>query len=238
MMTQKLQQPPTVHVSTPSAPAANVNNDFPSFNGARFKPNNPAFRHRSVSPAVKRTHDNVDNSAGNADGDNKEGWNTVARRRRNPATQGSSKVSLKIAEAGHELFPPYDIYIANTHPDSTAEIIEEVLTEIAANMPEGMKLNEELKIAETECQTKERPGVKLYSKSWRVRVEAKFKEHICRPEAIPAGWTSRKFYPKREPRQPPVPLHPTKMSRLETGAGQPPLGAAAAGQPGYKPPGL
>ena len=236
MMNQKLQQPSAVHISTPSAPAANMNNDFPSFSGgARLKPNNPAFRPRSISPAVKRTHDNIDNAAA-ADGD-KEGWNTVARRRRNPATKGNSKVDLKIAKH-NDICAPYDIYIANTHPESTEEIIREVLEEIADDMPDGMKLEEKLKIVEIECQTKERPGVKLYSKSWRVRVEDRFREHICRPEAIPAGWTSRKFYPKREPRQPPVPLHPTKKICSETSAGQPPLGAAAAGQPGYNPPGL
>ena len=56
------------------------------------------------------------------------------------------------------------MYIANTHPESTPEIITDVLTDIAHNMPEGMELTEEFKILEIECQTKEIPGKKPFSK--------------------------------------------------------------------------
>ena len=43
----------------------------------------------------------------------------------------------------------------------------------------------------------------------------KFREHMLRPEAYPAGWTTRKYFPPRAPR-PPVPeLHPS--------AAQPPV---------------
>ena len=45
---------------------------------------------------------------------------------------------------------------------------------------------------------------------------------MCRPEAIPAGWTSRKFYPRREPRKPSE-LNPFKKAASGSGL----LGAAA-----------
>ena len=46
------------------------------------------------------------------------------------------------------------------HPVLTKEIISEVLIYIAKNMPEELKLSEDPKIIEIECQTKERPGFK------------------------------------------------------------------------------
>ena len=114
-----------------------------------------------------------------------------------------------------KVFAPYEVYIANTHPESTEEIIKDVLMDIAHNMPDGMKLKEELRILEIECQTKEIPGKKPFSKSWRVRVDNKFKDHIRRPEAIPSGWTSRRYYPKREPRRQVPSLHPNKKLAID-----------------------
>ena len=89
-----------------------------------------------------------------------------------------------------------------------------------------------------ECLTKEKEGYKPWCKNWRVRVPQKHKQHMMRPEALPEGWTSRRFYPARAPRPPPPPAHglPTAAQvavvTAAAAAGQP-----AAGQPGHLPPG-
>ena len=69
---------------------------------------------------------------------------------------------------------------------------------------------------EVECLTKPREdGRRVWTKTFRVQVPHKFREHMLRPEAYPAGWTTRKYFPPRTPR-PAVPeLHPT--------AAQPPV---------------
>ena len=67
------------------------------------------------------------------------------------------------------------------------ELIKEVLIDVSRQMPENMKLDTDLKIEVVECLTKPRERVPFnpWSKSWRIRVENRFKEHILRPEAIP-----------------------------------------------------
>ena len=51
---------------------------------------------------------------------------------------------------------PYDVFVGNTHPQSTVEIVKEVLKKVSESMPEEMKLNEPLEILEVECLTKPR----------------------------------------------------------------------------------
>ena len=221
---QQLQQLANKTVVPTSTPTNGATLSVPpaSFGGVRTRTN--VNKSRSVSPSVKRPLEDSES--------NKEKWNEVVKRKRKPAaTKGSSSVNI-LGSGSDKIFAHYDVYIANTHPESTDKIIEEVLTEIANNMPEGLKLNEKLKILEIECQSKQTPGVKLYSKSWRVRVENKFKEHMCRPEAIPAGWTSRKFYPKREPRKL-SDLNPLKRPAIGSG-----ISAAAGGDLRHNIPGL
>ena len=105
---------------------------------------------------------------------------------------------------------PYDVVIGNTNPGSTEEIIKRVLVHVAENMVEELKLKEPLEMLEVECLTKPRDdGRRIWTRTWRVQVPNKFKDHILRPEAFPAGWTTRRYFPPRAPR-PPVPeLDPT-----------------------------
>ena len=49
----------------------------------------------------------------------------------------------------------------------------------------------------------------MWFKNWRVRVDSRFREHMTRAEAYPSGWTSRRYFPPREPRNV-AELHPTK----------------------------
>ena len=140
---------------------------------------------------------------GNNGGGNQAGRNQGRRQR--PVQQGTAQVKVDGCEAA-----PYDVVIGNTNPGSTEEIIKRVLVHVSENMAEGLKLKEPLEILEVECLTKPREdGRRIWTRTWRVQVPSKFKDHILRPEAFPAGWTTRRYIPPRAPR-PPVPeLDPT-----------------------------
>ena len=95
------------------------------------------------------------------------------------------------------------------------DIIKDVLVQVSEAMEGENKLEEKLQISEVECLTKPREdGRRIWSRTWRVQVPNRFRDYICKPEALPVGWTSRKYFPPRDPRtpRPPVPgLHPTGM---------------------------
>jgi len=95
---------------------------------------------------------------------------------------------------------PYEVWIGNTHPASTKDIIQEVLVECGRRM-EGGGLEEELTILEVECLTKPRDdGKEPYTKQWRVKVPNRFREHMKKPAAYQVGWSSRRFFPARSSR--------------------------------------
>ena len=166
--------------------------------------------------------------------DRNDKWKDINRKRKPKVQQGISKVDL----ANRATVTPFDVVIGNTHPDSDKDIIIEVLRDVSKQMPDDMKLETDLEILDAICLTKPREdGSKLWSKSWQVRVPQKFKDHILRPEAIPAGWTSRRFFPPRQ-KKPPVPdLHPARRAnnaQIETVVN---ASAAKYGEPGFIPPG-
>ena len=104
---------------------------------------------------------------------------------------------------------PYDVCVGNTYPGSTEEIIRSVLQKAAQGMLKELKLQEPLEILEVECLTQPRDdGRRIWVKTWRVQVPNKFKEYMLRPEAYPAGWTTRKYFPPRAQRPPVAALDP------------------------------
>ena len=106
-------------------------------------------------------------------------WNQVVGRGRKKVQYGTSQVKVTGGEAA-----PYDVFVRNTHPDTTENIVKEVLAQVSLNIPEEMKLEEPLSILEVECLTKPRTdGRKSWTKNWRVQVSNRFREHILRPEA-------------------------------------------------------
>ena len=154
-------------------------------------------------------------------------YRDVTRRRRpKQGVQGTSKVVIKEAAA----IAPVEFHIGNTHVDSDADTVKRVLKLVASALPAEMALDGELEVEVVECLTKEKEGYKPWCKNWRVRVPQKHKQHMMRPEALPEGWTSRRFYPARPPRPPPPPAHglPTAAQVAVV---------TAAGQPGHLPPG-
>ena len=125
-------------------------------------------------------------------------------RKPKPVQYGTSVVNVAGSEAA-----PYEVFIGNTNPASTKEIIKQVLQECAVTMSEEFKLTEQLGILEVECLTKDRSdGYPIRTKSWRVRVPHKFRDHMMRAEAYPMGWSSRRYFPPRAPRPVVPPLNP------------------------------
>ena len=163
---------------------------------------------RERSPSMKRSADaaQLENSDGSGSRQPAETpWSQVVSRnqgrRQRPVQYGTAKVNIAGGEAR-----PFDIVVGNTNPASSEGLIKEVLIEVAKAMPEKVDLD----ILEVECLTKPRDdGRRIWTKTFRVQVPDKFREHMMCPEAYPVGWTSRKYFPPRAPR-PPVPeLHPT-----------------------------
>ena len=118
--------------------------------------------------------------------------------------------TASLAEGTNAAAAPYDVVIGNTHPESTEDIIKNVLMKVSEGMSEELKPQRPLEISEIECLTKPRTdGSRIWTKTWRVQVPNMFRDHMMRPEAYPAGWNTRRYFPPRPPR-PPVPdLDPT-----------------------------
>ena len=153
-------------------------------------------------------------------------WSQVVagRGRKRPIQYGTntSQVKVKGAEAA-----PYDVYVGNTHPDSTEDIVKQVLIEVSQNMSEENKLDEPLQILEVECLTKPRTdGRKIWSRNWRVQVPNRFCEHMLKSEAYPSGWSSRRYFPARAAHSAVPPLYPNGCD-----AKRPNLGPGHEGNP-------
>ena len=236
----RVQAPARVPAPAPGpAPAVMVNGDpAPNF-GALFR-----GRSQTISGAGGQRSNSkrrrVGEDGDSAAVDNNEGFVPVDRRRRKPkATPGSNSVQVNVANAINHC----DFYIGNTHPDSDMNLIKEVLILASKNMPDDMKLDSDLEVEVVKCLSELREGqTHLYSKNWHIRVPQKFKTHMERPEALPIGWTCRKFYAPRRPRPPVSDLRPVTAGHLAAvrqAAGQsraqPQL---PHGAPGYVPPGL
>ena len=152
--------------------------------------------------------------------ENTDGFQLVmGRKKKQPrkVQYGTGKTSK--GGAGGEA-SPYEVWIGNTHPDSTEDIIREVLTELGKKTEGDTTLSEDLQVLECECLTKPRTdGRKLYSKQFRVKVSSRFREHMMKPEAFQVGWSTRRYFPA----MPKVPeLHLATGAAREVAAGAAP----------------
>ena len=197
--TSKVEHFPAIHVSDTSGTSGR------NIQKGSLAPNN---RVRSVSPSIKRKDSPVDlHTDQSSQQQVEEPWSKVVGRggnrnkqqgrRERPVQHGTAQVKVAGSEAA-----PYDVVIGNTNPASTDDIIKSVLTHVADNMEGEFKLKEPLHIMEVECLTKPREdGSRIWTKTWRVQVPARFKDYMLRPEAYPAGWTCRRYFPLRAQRQ-------------------------------------
>ena len=137
-------------------------------------------------------------ASGGAGGANKETWAVVANRtkpKRKPPTRGTSKVELT-----KSVVAPFDLFIANTDVMCEANDIKEALKKVAEQAPEDIRPDEQFEVIDAELMTKEIEGIRMRRKSWRVRVAWKYREYILKPDALPCGWTSRRYFPSRPKR--------------------------------------
>ena len=106
---------------------------------------------------------------------------------------GKAKVEVAGSEAA-----PYEVFIGNTHPNSTEEKISEVLVKCSEQFSGDEKFESPLQILKVTCLSKPNPsGEPLRTKCWKVQVPNKFREHMLKDEAYPYGWSHRRFSPKR-----------------------------------------
>ena len=145
-------------------------------------------RERSRSPAVKRGHNDVVKSSNeNQDGDGD--YQTVNNRRRNrKMNYGTNKIDEAGAEAA-----PIEVFVGNTNPRATDEIIKRVLVKCAEKMPDGPKLE----ILEVKLLTNPDRDPNPRFISWMVKVPYAFKNLMVDDAFYPSGCSHRKYFPKR-----------------------------------------
>ena len=144
-----------------------------------------------------------------------ESWVDPRQRKPRKVNYGKSEITVAGGEAA-----PYEVFIGNTNPASTEEIIKEVLIKCSESVPAEVKLAEPLQILEVTCMTKpSSDGTPLRTKCWKVVVPNKFREHMLRDESFPCGWSHRRFFPKKSTRPGVPPLDPLQK-RPNLGHGQ------------------
>ena len=163
---------------------------------------------RSRSPSTKRGHDQVGadgqsvgaggtgggggagGGAGGAGGGGAGGqYQTVPPRRQlRKVTYGTKNIAVDGAEAA-----PVDIFIGNTNPRATKEIVAAVLKNCAEDMPDNLKLE----IIDVRCLTNPERDPNPRTRSWVVRVPYKFKSLMENVEFYPSGCSHRKYFPPR-----------------------------------------
>ena len=146
----------------------------------------------------RKVEHTVEDARFQGQGENDKGFQLAkGRRRKQPRkVQYGTGNSTMGGEGGEAA--PYEVWIGNTHPESSEEIIREVLVELGRRSKGDTSLAEDLQVQECECLTKARTdGSKPYTKQWRVKVPNRFREHMKKPEAYQVGWSSRRYFPAR-----------------------------------------
>ena len=129
------------------------------------------------------------NSKRKAEDESPDGFQTVPPRRQpRKVNYGKSNTTLAGAEAA-----PIDIFIGNTNPLATPDMIKTVLINSALQLPE--KLN--LEVIEVKCLNNFERDANPRSKCWKVTVPFAQKEYMDKDELYPTGWAHRKFFPPK-----------------------------------------
>ena len=212
--------PPTVQV-TP-APGETFSSVVAGGGGAGLRSESRERRAREASEA-RRKRDRAEMEA--RTGADRDGFQPDRRNQRKSRHKGVQGTRTIAGQRASEAVAPVDIYIGNTGLKMTEDKVKELLIEFSKDMPEGMKLDEDLEIEEVVCLTKPRDGQEFHPwcLNWRVRVPGRFKDHMLRPESIPSGWTTRRYFPPRQRRQEPEDMNQSKRrmvtSQLEAASG-------------------
>ena len=158
----------------------------------------------------KRKHEDANGDEVNSDGDNSEDpFNEVKPRRPRKVQYGKARVNTKRSD---EAVAPYEIFITNTHPLSTKELIKEILIDCAKD---DKTRNVELDIIDVKCMTNKDKIPNPRTLCWKVTVPHREREHMLKDESYPEGWAHRRFFPPKQ-NTPTPPLNPSaKQPRLE-----------------------
>ena len=141
---------------------------------------------RDRFPAVKRSYNDV--AKENMDDGNKEQFQFPKGRKPRKMTYGTNKVEIEGAEAA-----PIEVFVGNTNPKATEEIIKKVLLKCADNMPDKPKLE----ILEVKLLTNPERDPNPRFKSWKVKVPYIWKSLVEDDSFYPNGWSHRKYFQKR-----------------------------------------
>ena len=146
---------------------------------------------RGRSPSVKRGYNEVAKDTPN---NGEVPFQPAGGRKRQPRkmTYGTNRVNVDGAEAA-----PIDVFVGNTNPRATEDVIKRVLLKCADNMPEKPKLD----ILEVKLLTNPERDPNPRFKSWMVRVPYACKELMDNDSFYPNGWSHRKYFPKRMQQQ-------------------------------------
>ena len=124
-----------------------------------------------------------------AEDDFKDGYQQVPPRRQpRKVSYGKCNVTLVGAEAAS-----IDIFIGNTNPLATSDMIKTVMENSAMKMPEEHKLE----VIEVKCLSNFERDPDPRSKCWKVTVPYAFNHLMEKDELYPSGWSHRKFFPTR-----------------------------------------
>ena len=104
-------------------------------------------------------------------------------------TYGTNKVGI---EEGAEA-APIEVFVGNTNPRASEEIIKRVLLKCASNMPENPKLE----ILDVKLLTNPERDPNPRFKSWKVTVPYAYRTLMEDDSFYPDGWSHRKYFPKR-----------------------------------------
>ena len=155
-------------------------------------------------------NEKVNNTAGGEPGQSQGDWNDVNRRKQRKVNYGKAKVASGRSD---EAVAPYEIFIANTHPESTPDLIKEILVECS---DADSTRDTSLEIIEVKCMTNLEKIPNPRTLCWKVKVPHREREYMIKDESYPEGWAHRRFFPPRtnSPLLKPSPRS-AKLPRLE-----------------------
>ena len=86
------------------------------------------------------------------------------------------------------------MFIANTHPGSTKDLIKEILVECAESEEARTAT---LEVLEVKCMTNYEKIPNPRTLCWKVTVPHREREYMMKDESYPEGWAHRRFFPPK-----------------------------------------
>ena len=203
-MTQKSAAPlaPTVTVAHVDAGAGTSQAYAQAAAAGAARENHGVNRQRQFRPRLgsKRSFEEMnanqnDNTANVSDTAGQQSdqadWNDAPKRKPRKVSYGKAKVTSGRSD---EAVAPFEIFIANTHPESTSDLIKEILQECSAA---DTTRSAALEIIDVKCMTNKVKIPDPRTLCWKVTVPHREREHMLKDESYPEGWAHRRFFPPR-----------------------------------------